>query len=390
MLICATETFNCVVKLGRATLKFSDVPLQLDTLQDLIESSWPHFVVMRYSLLYCYGEKETIVADTAKLHELLNSPVESPHVFKLRKDCLGFSEYCDKKRAVEALNKLKVPSNDPTMISESNNMFALQNPEQWDEIIERESRAIQTELHRRQVISLSTGVSEYTKREFISPVLIGCLQVVNGITMMCEKKIVGTFGNGPVDYSLIYKNLNIVLTEAKKENLEGGLIQNLVQQEASHESLTFAILPTQCKVGEIPRIARKRKFDEILKALATLPSYGIVTNGNFWIFSQIVREPALNRCSIFKSSQQTLLLHAKDTEKETQLHQIKDIMRGVVAICLKQKEVIDNNEEIGQILSGNSFAIQLYESGLVESYESTKIPRTDREDVDIEQDEEEF
>ena len=32
-----TETFNCVVKFGRATLKLSDVPLQLDALQDMIE-----------------------------------------------------------------------------------------------------------------------------------------------------------------------------------------------------------------------------------------------------------------------------------------------------------------------------------------------------------------
>jgi hypothetical protein len=349
----------------------------------MIESSWPHFVVMKYSLFYCQGDEEIIVSDTEKLRAVIGSAGKSSvHVFKVRKECLGFSEYCDKKKAVEALDKLKATFIDSSKISEYDSLFSLQNPEEWDEKIEKESRAIQADLFRRRVISLSTGVSGYTKREFISPVLIGSLQLINGITIMCGKKIVGTFGNGPVDYSLIYKNLNIVLTEVKKEDMEGGLIQNLVQQEASHESLAFAILPIEFKSA--PRNTRKRKAQEISNTVARLPSYGIITNGNSWIFSNIVREPACNRCFIYKSSPQTLLLHPKDTEKQTQLDQIKHIVKRIVAICLKQKEIIDSSE----VLSENNLTIPSYESGLVESYESTKRPRRDEDDVSGEEDEE--
>jgi len=363
-------------------LKLSDVPVDLDALQDKIESAWPHFNVMSYSLVYCNQSKESDVSNTQRLRELLGlHPQSSTHMFKVKKMCLGFSDYCDKNKAEKVLSKLNAYSSDPAMIQQVNDMFALENPLQWSVLIKQESGNIQTELLRRRKIDLTIGVSEYTKREFISPVLIGSLQIVDEITMMCEKKIIGSFGNGPVDYSLIYKNINIVLTEAKKEDMEGGLIQNLVQQEASHESLAYAILPADCKNVAVTRNVRKRKFDEISKSVARLPSYGIVTNGNCWIFSKIVRNPDNNSSVIYKSSPFKLILSA-DGEKEcaAQLEEIEIIVSGIVAICLQQKCIIDTNQELGQILNANTTAIAIYENSLVESYESIKKSNQDDED----------
>jgi hypothetical protein len=380
------ETFSCDVKFSRAKFYLSDIPVDLDILQDKIESTWPHFKIMNYSLFYCHQDKNLSgVSSTQKLRELVGSSSVRTHLFKVKKECLGFSEYCDKKRATDVLDKLGASLTDSTRILELDNMFVLEKPEELNELIDRESRNIQTELLRRRVISLSTGVSEYTKREFISPVLIGSLHIVDGITMMCEKRVIGTFGNGPVDYTLIYKNLNIVLTEAKKEDLEGGLMQNLVQQKAYRESLAYALFSGSCKDAvALPRQERKRKVDEISKTVAQLPSFGIVTNGHSWIFSKIVCEPNQNRCRIYQSSLHTLLLHIDDFENLVQLQQINKIVTRIVAICLKQKEVIDTNEALGDILQGSATTIAGYESGVVESWESIKKQRSEDRESDEE------
>jgi hypothetical protein len=142
---------------------------------------------MSYSLVYCNQSKESDVSNTQRLRELLGlHPQSSTHMFKVKKMCLGFSDYCDKNKAEKVLSKLNAYSSDPAMIQQVNDMFALENPLQWSVLIKQESGNIQTELLRRRKIDLTIGVSEYTKREFISPVLIGSLQIVDEITMMFE------------------------------------------------------------------------------------------------------------------------------------------------------------------------------------------------------------
>jgi hypothetical protein len=82
--------------------------------------------------------------------------------------------------------------------------------------------------------------------------------------MVAEKNISGSLGNGPIDYTLIYKNFNICVVEAKKE----AIYQQLV---ASREDYCNRF---------------KRKIDEIVD----LPSSGIVTTGDERIFIRYTNE----------------------------------------------------------------------------------------------------
>ncbi len=59
--------------------------------------------------------------------------------------------------------------------------------------------------------------SEYVMTEFIGPLLVVAV-VLNTkanteVKMVAGNKIVGSLGNGPVDYTLIYKELNICVVE---------------------------------------------------------------------------------------------------------------------------------------------------------------------------------
>ncbi len=92
-------------------------------------------------------------------------------------------------------------------------------------------------------------VSEYTMRGFIDIVLDESVRVVlrylrsinkypKCLTVVSERQLVGFICHGPVDCSILLNGLDIVLTEAKKDDMNSGLVQNLLQQRASLEFLT--------------------------------------------------------------------------------------------------------------------------------------------------------
>lgn len=230
-------SFSCVVKYGHAKVDVNDIELNLDQLKDFVESTWVAFQIMEYELWHSSNGKEFAVKDQESLIRAVNivqssgtaSVSTSPPIpqFKLQKKCLGFSSYAEPKRKADVLERLNVRMNDVTLEAFIRGMIM---PPKVENAIEDQVNLIQQELLRRSgKISLSSHVTEYTKREFISPVLVGCLHLLKDVTMVCEKKIIGTFGNGPVDYVLMYKSLHILLTEAKKGDIEGGVMQNLVQ-----------------------------------------------------------------------------------------------------------------------------------------------------------------
>ncbi len=71
----------------------------------------------------------------------------------------------------------------------------------------------QKDLHQSQRTS-QDGTNEYTMREFIGPVLVGALRLVQiflkktgnigRLSLICEKIIVGLHAHGPVDYVVDY------------------------------------------------------------------------------------------------------------------------------------------------------------------------------------------
>jgi hypothetical protein len=144
-----------------------------------------------------------------------------------------------------------------------------------------------------EVISLSLA-TEYTIREFISPILIASLRLGvrylanhkydNMLTLVCEKVIVGLLAHGPVDYIMMMDYFDMVLTEAKKQDLEYGLVQNLLQQYSSLEYLSNVV-----NASEANYLEKKRKAAELMNSLSTtLTTYGIVSTGKEWIFSKCI------------------------------------------------------------------------------------------------------
>ena len=139
------------------------------------------------------------------------------------------------------------------------------------------------ELQRRMEYFNLAKSSEYTMREFITPILLGALELYGkfnkldntDLQLVCEKRVTGLVGNGPVDYIVTYKTMNIILTEAKKEKLDSGVLQNICQQVASVQEIARLLTLTTSK---------KRKYEEILADIEMMPSYGIVSTGEDWIF----------------------------------------------------------------------------------------------------------
>lgn len=120
-------------------------------------------------------------------------------------------------------------------------------------------------------------------REFITPILLGALELYGksnkldntDLQLVCEKRVTGFVGNGPVDYIVTYKTMNIILTEAKKDQIDSGVLQNICQQVAGVQEIARLLTLTTSK---------KRKYEEILADIEMIPSYGIVSTGEDWIF----------------------------------------------------------------------------------------------------------
>ena len=78
-----------------------------------------------------------------------------------------------------------------------------------------------------------TFASDQTKREFISAVLLPCVQLFKpSMQIRIERKLYGTLGRGPVDYVIMCDGLEIIVTQAKKGELELAIYQNVGQLEA--------------------------------------------------------------------------------------------------------------------------------------------------------------
>ena len=104
---------------------------------------------------------------------------------------------------------------------------------------------------------------EYTRREFISPMLILAASIA-GVKLACEEQVEGSAGKGPVDWIVHYLNHRICITEGKKDNISQGLYQNLAQLTAAGEGR-----------------GKKRAFR------VDLPLFGIATTYTEWIFLRL-------------------------------------------------------------------------------------------------------
>lgn len=258
----------------------------IDDLVAFVERDWPVLRQCNYSLHL----KTNTLVPIIDLSMLKAYPEENQIVVK--KDLTGFSKVSKERANAEVgavLDDLEMEHIKPIDII---------NPEFINITSIRDTAGlIGRDLLVRMKVLHHNLTSEYTKREFISPILIYSVQLVidrlrsdnnmKPLLLVCEKEILGKRFHGPVDYSLMYEIVDIVLTEAKRIDLEQGILQNLLQQRASQEFLANAF------VNENLTGKRYREVAELnYKDISRMPTYGIVSTGEKWTFLKFYHQPS--------------------------------------------------------------------------------------------------
>ena len=169
--------------------------------------------------------------------------------------------------------------------------------------------------------------NESTVREFITPVLLAAARIAKDIRLECEKTISGSKGSGPVDYVAEYKDFNMVITEAKKDNVDTGLGQNIAQLVSSREDYNHNVL------------GAKRKIEEVAPDISSVPSFGVVSTAANWIFT-LLEGSTVYRTDVFVVS---LWLSGRNVDGSILRSQLSMVIRQLVGMLEAQKEAVDNN-----------------------------------------------
>lgn len=87
--------------------------------------------------------------------------------------------------------------------------------------------------------------NEATARNYINPFMHKAVAMLMpdypSMRLAVEENFVGTRGYGPLDYAVVLEELAIMVTEAKKEDLQKGVAQNLVQLHTAAEVIKFIL-----------------------------------------------------------------------------------------------------------------------------------------------------
>ena len=180
--------------------------------------------------------------------------------------------------------------------------------------------------YKNELYGPITSCAESSVREFISSVILACAKISKDVSLVTEREIIGKRGNGPLDYAMLYKKYFIIITEAKKDNLEKGVVQNLAQLVASREEFLYTT----------SNLNNKRKYMDMAADIFEVPSTGVVSTGKEWLLIRYVLhpEPAVYRSAPF------LLPLLGGSPEEMKRHLIILISKLLGAIDL-QKRLVD-------------------------------------------------
>lgn len=166
---------------------------------------------------------------------------------------------------------------------------------------------------------------EYTRREFISPVLV-LAALITGVKLACEEMVEGSTGKGPVDWVAHYQNHRIYITEGKKDNITQGLYQNLAQLTAAGEGR-----------------GSKRQF------CVDLPLYGVATTYREWIFLRLDPLPLEGKEIRAAVRLDTMVIVPPTSSYFAQ--SVRDVAGHLAGILWSQKEIVD--KESGNVSKKN-------------------------------------
>ena len=200
---------------------------------------------------------------------------------------------------------------------------------------------------RAKAINLKIA-SEYTMREFISPILVTVVNLAidyrstlsesssdrSKLSLVCERVLLGMNAQGPVDYSILFDLIDLVLSEAKKKDLDTGVVQCLLQQRASQEFLVNVLIDLELN-GE----SRKRKFEETFDVVSAIPTFGITSTGSEWVFSTIFIDSSGQTCVVLSNTIQLDLARPDLTT-------VSNLVSRIVNIVLNQIEKVKESKEL--------------------------------------------
>lgn len=169
--------------------------------------------------------------------------------------------------------------------------------------------------------------AESSVREFISTVILACAKISKDVRLVADREIIGKRGNGPVDYAMLYKNYFIIITEAKRDDLEKGVVQNLAQLIASREEFLY----------NASDLNNKRKYMDLAADILEVPSIGLVSTGKEWLLIRYVLHP---EPAAFRSAPISLPL-VDGSPKEMKRHLMILISKILGAIDI-QKQYVDS------------------------------------------------
>ena len=119
-------------------------------------------------------------------------------------------------------------------------------------------------------------------REYISTVLLACARITGNVKLVAELNVVGRKGTGPLDFAMHYNNFFLLtITEAKKDQLGQGVIQNVAQLVASREETYY----------NLTSVFNKRNYMSMASDIACVPSTGVASTGKEWVLIRYVLLP---------------------------------------------------------------------------------------------------
>ncbi len=267
-------------------------PIDRHELEEVIKKKWSQYELIKFSLLH----EDFVLVGT-------NFMLPDGATIKIQSLCKEFSDFNnDEVGALQYAMTQRIDIKDEIFLES-----AIPPNGEIDNIVK--------ELRRRTFAFDLYQASECTMREFISPLLVSAIVSTAGVKMVAEKNITGSLGNGPIDYTLIYKNFNICVVEAKKEAINEGVLQNVAQLVASREDY--------CN-------RNKRKIDDIVD----LPSSGIVTTGEEWIFVRYTKENG--EWKIYRSN--ILHIHLDDLQH----FNVVAVWKRIIGMIEFEQNAIDN------------------------------------------------
>ena len=275
-------------KKSTSNLQMRKSLVSLETLSSAVTLAWREFEVAGFKLT---ANAVALSGDT--VYSELKFPLQVT-VVNLSKGFSTFKE--DEAYAYARVNSATTDANE--------------FPQPVDILVDSEwfQHALKDLRIKHELFGALTEGCEYTRREFISAVIILSAKVA-GVKLAVEKNIQGRLGNGPVDWVARYESYRICITEGKKDNLSNGMIQNIAQLAATREDRN-----------------PKRKFSP------SIPSYGIATTYHEWVFLKLTDEPR----ELFRSTDDSIIISQADLEGS-----LKAVVGQIVGIFLEQKRHID-------------------------------------------------